>query len=236
MPDFAQTTINARRFAYQNISLQKGKNAWWHTVRVANNARYIASEEGADLFVVELASLLHDISGKQNHETHSSNIAQAWMMQNGVEQETSEHVQSIIENIAFLGAGVPTPMRTLEGGCVQDADRLDDLGAIGIARAFADLSQQGREIFHPQVSPTLHETPQDFQKHQGTIINHFYEKLLLLKDRINTTTARRLAKERHDFTEEFLRKFFTEWKGEDYHTTVSRQWPQESELGIEEKK
>jgi uncharacterized protein len=190
---------------------------WWHIERVRQNALRLAREEQADLFVVELAALLHDIADWKFHggdDTAGPRTARIWLEQNNVDQQTSEHVCEIISTLSFKGAGVSTEMRTIEGRCVQDGDRLDAIGAIGIARAFAFGGHFGRALYDPDVPPELHQSFAAYKSKGGPTINHFYEKLLLLKDRMQTDTGRRLAQERHQFMEEYLIQFFSEWNAE----------------------
>jgi len=189
---------------------------WFHVERVRNVALAIAREERADLFVVELAALLHDVADWKfaggDHEA-GSRAAREWLVSLGVPQDTVEHVADIIASLSFKGAGVETPMKTIEGQCVQDADRLDAIGAIGIARAFAYGGHKGRAMYDPAIPPEPHASFEAYKKNVGPTINHFYEKLLLLKDRMNTRTGKRLAAERHAVLEEFLEEFFAEWEG-----------------------
>jgi uncharacterized protein len=189
---------------------------WFHIERVRNVALAIAREERADLFVVELAALLHDVADWKfaggDHEA-GPRAAREWLSSLGVPQATSDHVTAIIAGLSFKGAGVETPMSTIEGQCVQDADRLDAIGAIGIARAFAYGGHKGRAMYDPAVLPEPHASFEAYKNNAGPTINHFYEKLLLLRDRMNTVTGRKLAAERHVVLEEFLEEFFAEWAG-----------------------
>jgi uncharacterized protein len=190
---------------------------WFHIERVWKTAVTIARGEGADLFVVELAALLHDIADWKFHggnEDAGPQAAREWMMGFGVPKPTIDHVCEIIASLSFKGAGVATPMSSLEGQCVQDADRLDAIGAVGIARAFAYGGHKGRAMYDPAVPPTPHDSFGAYKKNAGPTINHFYEKLLLLKDRMNTAAGQKLASERHEFMERYLEQFFAEWKGE----------------------
>lgn len=189
---------------------------WFHTERVWRNAVRIGTEEGADLFVVQLAALLHDIANWKfsDDETAAAREAESWLRGIGVADATIAHVCDIIARLSFKGAGVEDAVTSLEGRVVQDADRLDALGAIGIARAFAYGGYKHRLIHDPRIPPQLHATFEEYKNSTGTTINHFYEKLLLLKDRMHTRTARRMAEERHRFMEEFLKQFHREWKGE----------------------
>lgn len=189
---------------------------WWHIVRVWNMAKHIGAQEHADMFVVELAALLHDIADWKFHNgdgTVGPKVARQILEQFSIPQEITNHICEIIANMSFKGAGVQTPMPTLEGKIVQDADRLDALGAIGIARTFAYGGHKGRSIYTPGQKPIMHQSKEAYMQNDSATINHFYEKLLLLKERINTKTARALAGGRHQFMEEYLRRFFREWDG-----------------------
>jgi uncharacterized protein len=189
---------------------------WWHIYRVWQNARRIAGGENADSFVVELAALLHDIADWKfngGDDEAGPREARKWLESLGTEERVIRHVCDIIRDVSFKGAGVKTPMKTKEGMIVQDADRLDAIGAIGIARTFAYGGSKGREMYNPAVKPERHESFEAYKKNSGPTINHFYEKLLLLKDLMNTQTAKKLAGERHEFMEEFLEQFYKEWRG-----------------------
>jgi uncharacterized protein len=189
---------------------------WFHIERVHRTALAIGREEGADLFIVELAALLHDVADWKfaggDHDA-GPRAAGQWLTSLSVSLAVIEHVCEIIGGLSFKGSGVSTPMRTLEGQIVQDADRLDALGAIGIARAFAYGGYKGRALYDPNIPPQPHDSFDAYKKSTGPTINHFYEKLLLLKDRMNTPTAKRLAAERHDFMEQYLKQFTSEWEG-----------------------
>lgn len=187
---------------------------WWHVDRVRKNALLIAREENADCTIVELGALLHDIADWKFHggdETAGPRAARDWLAKHAVDPVTIEDVCEIISHVSFKGADVDTTMATLEGKCVQDADRLDAIGAIGIARAFAFGGHFGRLMYDPAVPPKQHDSFAAYQTSKGPTINHFYEKLLLLKDRMQTNTGRRLAIERHQVMETFLNQFFAEW-------------------------
>jgi uncharacterized protein len=189
---------------------------WWHVHRVWKTAQRIGRAERADLLVVELAALLHDIADWKLNDGDTSvgpRMAREWLDSQGVEPGISEHVCQIIAGISFKGAGVEQPPLSLEGKVVQDADRLDAMGAIGIARAFAYGGTKGRVIYDPAVNPAEHSTAESFLKNDGPTINHFYEKLLLLKDRMNTASGRGIAEERHRFMEDYLQRFYAEWEG-----------------------
>lgn len=200
----------------QLLSGEGSGHDWFHIERVCRMALRIGQEEGADLHIVELAALLHDVADWKfaggDHEA-GSHAAQRWLHSLDVPADVTDHVSDIVASLSFKGAGVETPMKTLEGQCVQDADRLDALGAIGIARAFAYGGHKGRALYDPAIPPEPHDSFEAYKKSTGPTINHFYEKLLLLKDRMNTATAKRLATERHAFMEQFLEQFFAEWNG-----------------------
>ena len=183
---------------------------WWHLWRVWQNAKRIGAGESVDMFVVELGALLHDIADWKFHggdTTAGPRAATAWLRSIGVDDRVTIHICEIIEHISFKGAGVATPMATREGCVVQDADRLDAIGAIGIARCFAYGGHKNRPLYDPTVSPVAHQNFAAYAATDGTSLNHFYEKLLLVKDRMNTESGRGLAEERHIVVENFLQRF-----------------------------
>ena len=187
---------------------------WHHIHRVSRLARKIAVAEGARLDVVELAALVHDIADWKFHggdDAVGPREAERLLREEGAGDALVEQIVEIVATISFKGAGVRQPMRTLEGQCVQDADRLDAIGAIGIARCFAYGGHAGRLMYDPEVPPVLHATADAYKTAKGTSVNHFYEKLFLLKDRMNTATGMVLAQERHRFMESFVERFLEEW-------------------------
>lgn len=189
---------------------------WWHIYRVWQLAKHIAAKEEADLQVVELAALLHDIADWKFHNGDTEagpRKAREWLEQQGADENIIEHVCEIIRTISYKGAGVATPMKTREGMIVQDADRLEAMGAIGIARAFAYGGHKNRQMYDPEDKPELHQSFEDYKSSKGHTINHFYEKLLLLKDRMNTDEGKRIAQGRHEYMEEYLKRFYEEWEG-----------------------
>lgn len=190
---------------------------WWHTYRVWKNAQYLASqEEGCNAAIVELAALLHDIADHKFHGGDLSvgpKVAGQWLQSLGVPTSIIDRVTQIISTLSFKGAQVMDHMDTLEGQIVQDADRLDAIGAIGVARTFAYGGYAGHDMYDPELSPTLHSSFEAYTSEKSTTINHFYEKLLLLKDRMHTQSAKQVAEERHRFMETFLTQFFREWEG-----------------------
>ncbi|MBI1280935.1 MAG: HD domain-containing protein [Anaerolineaceae bacterium] len=187
---------------------------WWHIYRVWQTSLHIADREKVDSDVVQLAALLHDIGDWKFHagdESVGPRLAREWLQSLGVEDMIVAHVCTIIANLSFKGADVKAAPLSLEGQVVQDADRLDAIGAIGIGRAFAYGGAKGREMHDPNAQPVMHTTFEQYKAARGTTINHFHEKLVLLKDRMNTSTARALAEQRHQFMLEFLEQFNAEW-------------------------
>ncbi|PKO88641.1 MAG: phosphohydrolase [Betaproteobacteria bacterium HGW-Betaproteobacteria-12] len=187
---------------------------WHHIHRVWQLARQIAEREGADRQIAELGALVHDIADWKFHDGDDSvgpREAEILLTREGAAPEVIAAVVDIVATISYKGAGVTTAMRTLEGRCVQDADRLDAIGAIGIARCFAYGGHAGRLMHDPDEAPVLHQSAAAYKASKGASLNHFYEKLLLLKDRMNTPTGRALAEPRHRFMEEFVAQFLAEW-------------------------
>ena len=187
-----------------------------HTMRVYRLATQIAEQENANMLIVQLAALLHDVDDvKLSPETHEAKKnAVGFMKNNGVDDKVIASVCKIIDEVSFAGTDSVVPS-TLEGKCVQDADRLDAIGAIGIARTFAYGGSKGRRIHDPDIKPMTNMNKADYnQNHNSTSINHFYEKLLLLKDMMNTETAKKMAMHRQAVMEDFLEEFMAEWDGE----------------------
>jgi uncharacterized protein len=204
-------------YVRQTLGGDSSGHDWFHIERVWKNAVHIGRYEQADLQVVQLAALLHDIADWKFHDGDDSagpRVARSWLESQGVAETVIAKVCQIIAGVSYKGANVTASSLSLEGQVVQDADRLDAIGAIGIARAFAYGGHKGRAMHDPSIPPTLHQTFEDYKKDKGPTINHFHEKLLLLKDRMNTATARKLAAERHRFMEAFLEQFLAEWEGE----------------------
>jgi len=190
---------------------------WWHVYRVWKMAQHLAREEEADMFVVELAALLHDIADHKFHngdDTVGPRIGRQVLVEHKLPDDVVDHVCEIIATLSYKGAGVTTDMSTIEGRIVQDADRLDAIGAVGIARCFAYGGHKNRPMHVPGEDPVLHQSKDSYFKSEGPSINHFYEKLLLLKDRMNTRIARQIAEERHKYMEDYLDRFYKEWEGE----------------------
>lgn len=186
---------------------------WWHVWRVYRLAIQIAKQENADVFIVSIAALLHDVDDRKlvgDEKAKALYNVRYFLAENNVSKENSEKVIDIISSMSYKGSGVDSTMYTIEGACVQDADRLDAMGAVGIARCMTYTGVVGREIFNPEISPVQHQSYEAYKNSKGTAINHFYEKLLLLKDRLNTATAKEMGRKRHDFMEAYLSQFFHE--------------------------
>lgn len=200
-------------FVRKTLENAEGGHDWWHIHRVWTNARHIAQTERCNLLIVELAALLHDIADSKFHkgdEEIGPKTAGKFLRSINVDAQIIEHVQQIIRNISFKSGFDKLSFRSKELAIVQDADRLDAMGAIGIARAFSYGGFKGREIYNPEVPPNLNMTKEEYKNSASPSINHFYEKLLLLKDKMNTTTGKRLAEQRHNFMEQYLKEFYTE--------------------------
>lgn len=192
---------------------------WFHIERVWRNAKHLTQFEKGDVVVVELAALLHDISDwkfNNGDESVGPRIASEWLISLNVDQEIIEHVAEIIRELSFKGAKVKSKIHTIEGMIVQDADRLDALGAIGIARTFAYGGYKNKLMYDPNQKPVLHDSAEQYKSNNSSSINHFYEKLLLLKDLMNTQAAKEMAQERHAFMQLFLDRFYKEWEGKSY--------------------
>jgi len=189
---------------------------YFHIMRVRTLAARLAALEGADVFVVELAALLHDIADWKFHGgdlNEGPRVASEWLQSIGEKPQTIERVAAIIKEVSYKGAGVRTTPASLEGKVVQDADRLDALCAIGIARTFAYGGRFERQMYDPDRPPVMHQSFEEYKNAKGTTLNHFYEKILLLKDRLNTESARALAEERHKYVADFVERFLLEWEG-----------------------
>ena len=204
---------------YVRKELQDGEKGhdWWHVERVWRTSCLIAKTEPVDLFVVELAALLHDIADAKFHagdEEIGPLKAETLLKSLQVDPVVVKHVVQIVRNISFKGGNNIPGFSSPELQVVQDADRLDALGAIGIARAFHYGGYKNRPLYNPDIKPNLKMTREEYKNSEAPTINHFYEKLLLLKDRMNTPTARSLAVCRHTFMEQFLEEFEREWNGE----------------------
>lgn len=208
---------NTIRFVKQQLENAEGGHDWFHIERVYKNALLIAHEEKCDLEVVKLAALLHDIADSKFHEgdeTIGPQLARTFLESQQVPSKTINHVIAIIENISFKGGNFDQHFHSKELAIVQDADRLDAIGAIGIARTFNYGGFKNRTLYNPEIAPNLSMSKEEYKKSDAPTINHFYEKLLLLKDKMNTETGKKIAKKRHDFMIHFLAQFYAEWDGE----------------------
>ncbi len=204
-------------FVKKQLQDAEGGHDWFHIERVYKNAVLIAQEEDCDVTVVKLGALLHDIADSKFHdgdEEIGPKMARTFLESENVSEGIIEHVVQIIQNISFKGGNFEKTFSSIELEIVQDADRLDALGAIGIARTFNYGGFKNRPIYNPSIAPKLNMTKEEYKKSDSPTLNHFYEKLLLLKDKMNTETGKKLAQERHRFMETFLSQFYAEWEGE----------------------
>jgi uncharacterized protein len=204
-------------FVKQQLQNAEGGHDWWHIERVWRLAKTIAQQEKVNLQVVELAALLHDIADSKfnnGDENIGPKTAAAFLKQIEVNEVTANHVINIIKNISYKGGKTQRTFSSKELDVVQDADRLDAIGAIGIARTFNYGGFKNREIYNPTILPNLDMTKEEYKNSEAPSINHFYEKLLLLKDLMNTETGKAIAKQRHNFMQNYLEQFYKEWNGE----------------------
>lgn len=204
-------------FVKGQLENAEGGHDWFHIERVYKNAILIAKEEVCNLQVVQLSALLHDIADSKFHngdETIGPKIARQFLESEKVPDAIINHVVLIIENISFKGGNFDKKFHSAELDIVQDSDRLDAIGAIGIARAFNYGGFKNRALYDPEIAPNTNMTIDEYKNSQAPTLNHFYEKLLLLKDKMNTSTGKKIAKERHRFMENFLAQFYAEWEGE----------------------
>jgi uncharacterized protein len=199
-------------FVCQYFNQNTDGHDWWHTYRVWQLAVKISKEEkSGDLFLVEMISLLHDVDDwKLTGNKELINTIQ-WLNKLQLEKNTIENICKAIKGISYKGANVNETELSIEGKIVQDADRLDAIGAIGIARAFAFGGSKHRPLYVPDDKPVMHTSYEDYKNSKGSTINHFYEKLLLLKNKMNTETAKHIANNRHTIMENYLQQFFNEW-------------------------
>ena len=207
---------NTITFVKEQLANAEGGHDWFHIERVYKNALLISKNENVNEFVVQLGALLHDIAASKFHdgdETVGPKIARAFLLKQHVDVAVIEHVIKIIDNISFKGGNEDQKFKSLELDVVQDADRLDAIGAIGIARCFNYGGFKNREIYNPEIKPNLNMSKTEYKTSNAPTINHFYEKLLLLKDKMNTETGKTLAEKRHAFMEVYLEHFYNEWDG-----------------------
>lgn len=211
--DAASIIDQTKTFVQNTLRDAEGGHDWWHIYRVWKNAKLIAQTETADLLTVELAALLHDIADSKFHngdEEIGPATAGKYLYSIGIDKDVILHVQQIIRYMSFKSGFDKPAFHSAELAIVQDADRLDAIGAIGIARAFSYGGFKGREIYNPEIKPDLNMSKEAYKNSTAPTINHFYEKLLLLKDRMNTNTGKQLAQQRHDFMETYLKQFYLE--------------------------
>ncbi|WP_405211395.1 HD domain-containing protein [Dokdonia sp. Asnod2-E02] len=212
-----QTLIeNTITFVKATLANAEGGHDWFHIERVYNNAMHIAKGEPVDELVVALGALLHDIADSKffnGDETVAPKMATEFLISQNCDSAVIEHVVQIIKNISFKGGNKAQEFTSPELDVVQDADRLDAIGAIGIARTFNYGGFKNRKLYDPEVKPQLDMTVDEYKKSTAPTINHFYEKLLLLKDRMNTKTGKKIAQKRHAYMEGFLEQFYLEWEG-----------------------
>jgi uncharacterized protein len=208
---------NTITFVKAELANAEGGHDWFHTLRVYNNSLLIAKKENVDVFVVQLGALLHDIADSKfqgGDETIGPKKAREFLFKQNVDSKVIEHVIQIIENISFKGGNEAPKFKSPELDVIQDADRLDAIGAIGIARTFNYGGFKNRPLYNPDIKPNLNMTKDEYKTSKAPTINHFYEKLLLLKDRMNTKTGKKIALERHRYMQGFLDQFYAEWRGE----------------------
>ena len=210
-----QILAEAEAFAREQHAGDASGHDWWHVYRVARMAGRLARDEGADTFVCELAAWLHDVADDKVAGDEATGLARVrdWLADHNVPETTASQVIEIITTMSFA-SGKRGPLPTVEGRVVQDADRLDAIGAIGIARAFAFGGSRGRSMHEPGQAPRQYGSKAEYRASTSSTINHFHEKLLLLKDRMNTASGRQIAEERHRAMEAFLVEFAAEWEGE----------------------
>ena len=212
-----QIINNTILFVKNQLAHAEGGHDWFHIERVYKNALLIAEEEECDLTVVKLAALLHDIADSKFHggdETVGPKTARTFLESQNVSEDIILHVIAIIENISFKGGNFEKKFNSKELEIVQDADRLDAIGAIGIARTFNYGGFKNRPLYNPHIQPNLNMSKEEYKNSESPTLNHFYEKLLLLKDKMNTETGKKIAQKRHDFMVTFLSQFYAEWDGE----------------------
>ena len=200
------------------LSSDTSGHDWWHVYRVWNISKYLAKEENADIFTTQLTALLHDIDDfKLSNEADTKNLTKTrkWLEKSKLNQKFIEQICNIIKEVSFKGANEKSAPSSIEGQVVQDADRLDALGAIGVARAFAYGAHKKRPLYDPQGKVKDYKNFEEYKKGAESTLHHFYEKLLILKDRMNTKTAKQLAQSRHEFIERFLDQFLKEWEVND---------------------
>ena len=200
-----------RDFVKEKMSKEGSGHDWFHVVRVCNMAKYLAQKESADMFIVEMTALLHDIDDWKFSDVYNTTVTEEFLKSVEVSEEDSNRILNIIKTMSYKGGVVDSTQNTIEGMVVQDADRLDALGAIGIARAFAYGGSKNRSMYDPSIKPIDFKSLDEVKNKDNHTINHFYEKLFKLKDLMNTNTAKEIAKKRHKYMENFIEEFYSEW-------------------------
>ncbi|MCF6167691.1 HD domain-containing protein [Lutibacter sp.] len=211
-----QIISNTQTFVKATLKNAEGGHDWFHILRVWNNSKLIAQHENVDLFIVELGALLHDIADSKFHngdETIGPKIASDFLKSQQISAKIIMHIEHIISNISFKGGNFKQKFTSPELDVIQDADRLDAIGAIGVARCFNYGGFKNRVLYDPEIPPKLNQTKEEYKNSKAPTINHFYEKLLLLKEKMNTQTGKKIAEERHTYMEVFLQQFYDEWNG-----------------------
>lgn len=212
--DLIQKTVI---FVKETLKNSESGHNWFHIERVWKNAKHIGQTENVNMLIVQLAALLHDIADSKFYdgdETVGPKMARNFLAAENIDEPIIDHVVKIMENMSFRSGYDKPSFQSTELQVVQDADRLDAIGAMGIARAFHFGGYKNREIYDPAIPPDLNMTKEAYKKSTAPTINHFYEKLLLLKDKMNTVTGKKMAEERHIFMEKYLQQFYAEWNGE----------------------
>ena len=202
------------QFVAKELEHETTGHDWWHINRVLKLSEKIAGQEGGDIFKIKMIALLHDIADYKLNEQEEEGVKKLTNYLNNTfnDHPIKQEIINDIYNLSYKGANVVQQQLSLEGKIVQDADRLDAIGAIGIARAFAYGGNKNRSMHDPDEAPNMHNSFEEYKLSKGSTINHFHEKLLLLKDRMNTTSAKKLAEQRHIYMSDFLKQFYAEWE------------------------
>ena len=211
-----QIISNTVSFVKETLKNAEGGHDWFHILRVWNNAKLIAKNEQVAIFIVELGALLHDIADSKFYngdETVGPKVARVFLESEKVPDEIILHIEKIITNISYKGGNFKQNFTSPELDVIQDADRLDAIGAVGIARCFNYGGFKNRQLYNPEIAPNLNMTKKEYKNSEAPTINHFYEKLLLLKDKMNTVSGKKIAEERHQYMINFLQQFYNEWEG-----------------------
>lgn len=209
--DKALILEKTRHFVKDKMYKEGSGHDWFHVERVCNMAKYLAPKKSADMFIVEMTALLHDIDDWKFSDVYNTIVTEEFLKSVEVSEEDSNRILNIIKTMSYKGGVVDSTQNTIEGMVVQDADRLDALGAIGIARAFAYGGSKNRSMYDPSIKPIDFKSLDEVKNKDNHTINHFYEKLFKLKDLMNTNTAKEIAKKRHKYMENFIEEFYSEW-------------------------